>query len=169
MICLRITGVLSHKLRNSTRYRESHRLLRTRLPLHTRLSSNTIVSSLAAGRPIYCDRTYLYILSVKPGSVWGEWIRVLFVKYIRGDNFQAYVYIFHLWSNLLLNGTNFRPIFCVCMRQNWQRQYHAAVKITSMKVLTLIDSNGYMCLWRYKYCRFIALKIIFLVQLCLLF
>ena len=36
------------------------------------------------------------VLSVKPGSVVGEWIRVLFVKYIRGDNLQAYVYIFHL-------------------------------------------------------------------------
>ena len=62
MICIRITGVLSHKLRNSNRYRESHRLLRTRLPLHTGLSSDTIVSSLAAGRPIYCDRTYFYRL-----------------------------------------------------------------------------------------------------------
>ena len=55
-----IINTLIDKLRNSTRYRESHRLLRTRLPLHTSLSSNTIVSSLAANRPIFCDRTYFY-------------------------------------------------------------------------------------------------------------
>ena len=53
-------NTLIDKLRNSTQYRESHCLLRTSLLLHTSLSSNTIVSSLAAVRPIYCDRTYLH-------------------------------------------------------------------------------------------------------------
>ena len=55
-------NTLIDKLRNSTRYRESHRLFRTTLPLHTSLSLNTIVSSLAAGQPIYCDWTYYYNL-----------------------------------------------------------------------------------------------------------
>ena len=61
-------NTLIDKLRNSTCYRESHRLLRTTLPLHTSLSSNTIVSSLAAGRPIYCDRTYFYTYPMQAPS-----------------------------------------------------------------------------------------------------
>ena len=51
--CKKDGSINTHKLRNSTQYRESHRLLCTKHTTTYKFIINTIVSSLAAGRPIY--------------------------------------------------------------------------------------------------------------------
>ena len=49
------------------------------------------------------------VLSVKLGSVVGEWIRFFVVYYIRDGNCNIYVDLFQFCKTLLLNVTNFRP------------------------------------------------------------
>ena len=67
------------------------------------------------------------VLMMKVGSVVGEWIRFLFVYYMRDGYFHLYVDLFQLCITLLLNGTNFIPVCFVS----------AYIKISREKIMLL--------------------------------
>ena len=52
----------------------------------------------------------------------------------------------------------------MCIRQNWHRQDHIAVKMSSVTVLLPVDSNVCVCLCRYRQCMFILIFIIISVM-----